>query len=393
MKPVRNAKDHKLALAEIDDLLNAPSLDQDRIEVLITLVEAYERKIANIDTPTPGEAIRFRMEQLGLKNRDLEPILGNRSKVSEILSGKRPLSMKMVRELHRQYQIPLRALTAEPHPAASEDLPILSDKAASKLASLNVGFVKSKAQTFLKSVFGPEQSYALLRKTRTYRSNERTDHTALLYWQAAVTQLAARMETIGAFEEGSLTRVHLRELAECSAYEDGIRIAANCLSEWGIRLVYLPPLPGTFVDGAALLNKDRQPIIAISGRHDRIDNFWFTLLHEASHLTLHLQHLKPGENAFVDDIEYSGGDAIEDEADKSAQEALIPIHCFESVDWEEYSSNEDIFEVAEAAGVSLSVVAGRWQRDHNNYRTFARLIQRGVVRDELSALMTEVLAD
>lgn len=393
MKPVRNAKDHKLALAEIGDLLDAPSPDQDRIDVLITLVEAYERKTVNIDVPTPGEAIRFRLEQLGLKNRDLEPILGNRSKVSEILSGKRPLSMKMVRELHRQFQIPLRALTAEPQSAASEELPILSDKAASKLASLNVGFVKSKARTFLKSVFGPEQSYALLRKTRTHRSNERTDHIALLYWQASVTQLAARMETFGTFEAGSLTDDHLRELAKFSADEDGIRLAANRLSQWGIRLVYLQPLPGTFVDGAALLNRDREPIIAISGRHDRTDNFWFTLLHEASHLTHHLQHLKPGENAFVDDIEYSGGDAIEDEADRSAQEALIPVQCFEAVEWEEYSSNEDIFEVAEAAGVSASVVAGRWQRDHNNYRTFARLIERGVVRDELSALMAEVLGE
>jgi HTH-type transcriptional regulator/antitoxin HigA len=84
--------------------------DGDELEVLATLVDAYEVKHFPVDSPDPIEAIRFRMEQLGLDRKDLEPFIGSRARVSEVLNKRRGLSLKMIRALHQELDIPLEAL-------------------------------------------------------------------------------------------------------------------------------------------------------------------------------------------------------------------------------------------------------------------------------------------
>ena len=115
IKPVRTVKDHKQALARIAELMEAKpgSADEDELDVLSTLVEAWETKRIPIGPPTPIAAIEFRMEQLGLTRKDLEPLIGYRGRVSEVLSGKRGLSLAMIRGLHRELAIPLEALVGE----------------------------------------------------------------------------------------------------------------------------------------------------------------------------------------------------------------------------------------------------------------------------------------
>jgi HTH-type transcriptional regulator / antitoxin HigA len=115
IKPIHSATDHAAALAKIESLWDAKpgTRDADTLEVLATLVEAYERKHTPILPPDPIEAIKFRLEQQGKSRRDLEPILGTRARVSEILSGKRALSLAMIRGLHRAFEIPLEVLVAE----------------------------------------------------------------------------------------------------------------------------------------------------------------------------------------------------------------------------------------------------------------------------------------
>ena len=388
MKPIRNSADHNDALEQIEKLIIAGKAGSDRYEVLKALVADYESKSIKIDAPTPGDAIRFRLEQLGLKNRDLEPVLGSRSKISEILAGKRQLSLKMVRDLNRNFGIPLEALVAEPQQAPAKEIPDLSKRAAAKLEKLGVGFKKASSSDWLRKVIGTEQSLALLRKTRTHRSNERTDHTALLYWQAGVLRRARERTVKGEFASSKLTKPRMRRLAQLSQYEDGISQANDFLSALGIQLIYLEPLPGTFVDGASMLAQDGTAIVGISARYDRIDNFWFTLLHECSHLMAHIRHLVPGENAFIDDIDFSGGDELEDEADHLAQISLIPESLIEPEYWNEYTATEDIHEIAEDAGVAVSIVAGRWQRDHGDFRRFSKLIERNTVRKQLESLMS-----
>lgn len=102
IKPIKTETDYQNVLAEIERLFDAQpgTPDGDRLEVLVTLVEAYEAQHYAIPQPDPIEAIEFHMERLGLTRRELEPFIGTRARVSEILNRRRPLTMRMVRNLH-----------------------------------------------------------------------------------------------------------------------------------------------------------------------------------------------------------------------------------------------------------------------------------------------------
>lgn len=112
IKPIKTVKDYDSAMSEIELLWGSkPDTPKgDKLDVLITLVDAYERDNYPIDPPDPIEAIKFRMEQSGLDRKDLEPFIGSRGRVSEVLNRKRELSIKMIRELHTNLQIPLESL-------------------------------------------------------------------------------------------------------------------------------------------------------------------------------------------------------------------------------------------------------------------------------------------
>ena len=112
IQPIKTEADYDRALAEINALWGAEpdTLEGDRLDILMTLVEAYETRHHSIDPPDPVDAILFRMEQQGLTRKDLEPILGSRSRVSEVLNRKRTLSLEMIRSLHKRLNIPLESL-------------------------------------------------------------------------------------------------------------------------------------------------------------------------------------------------------------------------------------------------------------------------------------------
>ncbi len=112
LKPIRTKADHKAALAEIEALWGARAGTPrgDRLDVLATLIDAYEAERFPIDPPDPVEAIKFRMEQQGLTRRDLEAIIGSRTRIAEILNRKRPLSIGMIRRLHEHLGIPAEVL-------------------------------------------------------------------------------------------------------------------------------------------------------------------------------------------------------------------------------------------------------------------------------------------
>jgi HTH-type transcriptional regulator/antitoxin HigA len=112
IRPVKTKKDYNWALREIQRLWNAPegSPDADRLEVLATLVSAYEDEHFPMDVPDPIEAIKFRMEQMGLKRSDLEPLIGSRARVAEVLNRRRPLSLTMIRKLRQGLGIPAEVL-------------------------------------------------------------------------------------------------------------------------------------------------------------------------------------------------------------------------------------------------------------------------------------------
>ena len=115
IKPIKTERDYHRALKLIDALMHARANtpEGDRLDVLATLAEAWEEKHFPIDPPDPIEAIRFAMEQRGLSRRDLEPLIGSRARVAEILNNKRPLTLPMIRRLHAKLRIPAEVLIME----------------------------------------------------------------------------------------------------------------------------------------------------------------------------------------------------------------------------------------------------------------------------------------
>jgi HTH-type transcriptional regulator / antitoxin HigA len=120
VKPIRSAADHRVAMAEVKRLWGSKNgtPDGDRLDVLATLIDAYEARHEPIDRPDPIEAIRFRMEQQGLTRKDLEPLLGTRTRVSEVLNRKRTLSIGMIRRLHAKLGIAAEVLIRAPRHAS-----------------------------------------------------------------------------------------------------------------------------------------------------------------------------------------------------------------------------------------------------------------------------------
>ena len=109
---IKTESDYDAALKEIDLLWGSPedTVEGDRLDVLLVLVESYESKHHPVDPPDPIEAIKFRMEQMNLTRKDIEPLIGSRGRVSEVFNHRRPLSLPMIRRLHNTLHIPLESL-------------------------------------------------------------------------------------------------------------------------------------------------------------------------------------------------------------------------------------------------------------------------------------------
>jgi len=118
LKPIKNEQDYDVALNRVDELMDiSPKIgtaQSDELEVLVMLIEKYEEKYWSIEEPDPIEAIKIRMEQMHLKQKDLVPYIGNKSKVSEVLNRKVSLSLSMISKLATGLQLPLEALIQLP---------------------------------------------------------------------------------------------------------------------------------------------------------------------------------------------------------------------------------------------------------------------------------------
>ena len=224
---------------------------------------------------------------------------------------------------------------------------------------------------------------ALYRKTDTLRANARTDPYALQAWCWRAWAEAAERRPDVDYAPGTVTLDFLRQVARLSCSPDGPKRAREFLHGNGIPFVIVEHLPKTYLDGAALRLGDGRPVVALTLRHDRLDNFWFCLLHELAHVG---RHLNAGDDqVFVDDfslrrLDDGRQDPREREADEWAEEALIPRSAWDESDVLTRPTPMAVLSLAQALRVHPAIVAGRVRHDTGNYRLLSQFVGTGEVR-------------
>ncbi|TXR54509.1 ImmA/IrrE family metallo-endopeptidase [Reinekea thalattae] len=388
MKLIKNSTDHQKALERLNALFDLDpepdSAESDEIDVLALLIETYEKEAFPIDMPDPVEAIRFRMDQQNLTQKDLVPYFGSKSKVSEVLNGKRALSLAMIRKLHSGLGIPYDVLMQE-QPKESDNVvvdwqafPLHEMKKRGLFGELSDQYkgLKDYAEDlvckFFQRVPGAlDIRPALLRSSAHLPTNTKEDDPfALWAWQVEAKYKAMQI-TVENYNPERLTDDFMRSLANLSVYSDGPTKAVEALNSIGIRVVFVEKHAKTYLDGAAFLVDGSQPVIALTLRYNRLDNFWFTLLHEVAHVKLHLN----GDTFWIlDNLDDEAADAIEQEANDLAQQSLIPSELWNGTIADEY----DVEQVAIKAKVSKAIVAGRYRHEQKDHSRFSNLVKEPV---------------
>lgn len=401
-KVIRSEEQHQEYLSEIQRLIACEpqpgSEKAERLELLSVLVEAYENQKYPIEAPDPISAILFRMQEQGLKQADLVPYFGTRSRVSEVLGRKRPLTVNMIRALSSGLGISTETLVGVGASEVSQSekdevnwsgFPIKEMIARGWLQKLTNKAVKSTeelVQVFISNV-GVEFGSTAFRRTLGGDAYSPATKYALYAWLARVIQKAReRKSNIGLFDREQLSATFMRELAQLSWFEHGPVLAVEFLEKHGIAVVIEPHLKGTLLDGAAMLDEDGTPIVGLTLRFDRLDNFWFTLLHEVAHLW---KHVDRGET-FLDNLDSSSDDRREVEANRIAKEALIPRVAWKRSDAYLNPSNLTIDKLSRELKIHPAIIAGRLRKERENYTIFNDLVGNGQVRKHFNFLEVEV---
>jgi HTH-type transcriptional regulator/antitoxin HigA len=399
IKPIRTEADYEAALARIDTLMNAEpgTPDGEELDVLVDLVELYEVKHVPMGYPSPLAAIEFRMDQAGLTQRDMVPFIGSRAKVSEVLSGKRPLTMPMARALHEHLGVPAEVLLQDAGATLSEPLEGIEWERFPLEAMAQLGWIpkvrnlrsraKELMQELIRRAGGPDVAgAALYRKNDHARTNAKMDPYALKAWCWKVLADANENRPASPYKPGMVSLEFLRQLARLSWSDEAPRLAKEFLSKHGIPLVVVPHLPRTYLDGAAFKLADGTPVVGLTLRYDRVDDFWFCLLHELAHIGRHMD--RNGANSFVDDLSLrnmEGGrrDPKEAQADEWAEEALVPQKIWETSEAKRNPTPMSVVNLSKALQVHPAIVAGKVRYEQRNYRLLSHFVGTGEVRRQL----------
>ena len=392
MKPfvIKNEAQYESALAYVAKLMDAePGSPQEaELELWGTLVELYEKEVYPIGLPDPIEAIKFRMEQAGLTPRDLVPYLGSPSKVSEVLSRKRPLSITMMRRLHEGLGIPASSLLGQPGGELPPEVNTIDWQQFPVAEMIKREWIvfkgspksaRERSEELMRKFITPfDDEVALPMCARQHvRDGKKMDAYALCAWKIRVMHLTTNQK-VATYVSGTVTQAFIQEVVRLSYLDEGPRLAWEYLAKSGIHLVIEEHLSKTYLDGAALLMPDGHPLVALTLRYDRLDNFWFTLAHELAHVALHLD----GENqSFFDDLEAGCTSQMETEADHMASEALIPGTAWQSAHLTPRSTTEQIRSFASEQRISPAIPAGRIRHEAKDHSLFWNMIGRGKVRE------------
>jgi HTH-type transcriptional regulator / antitoxin HigA len=397
VRVIKTQHDYDAAIARLSALMDEEftpgSSKEAELELLALVIESYERSKIEPVKPDPIEAILFRMDQQNLNKKDLIPYFGSLSKVSEILSRKRSLSLAMIRKLHSGLNIPAEVLIAGSDEVGIDfgaelqyeysKFPIKEMLERGCFAGFSGDLKQAKEyaedliRKFMRGMGSDSTSLALWRAPLHQNGSRLMDDYALLTWRIAVLSKARSQKTPNSYVEGMITVDWLRDLAKLSRFEQGPRLAQEFLADSGIVLVIEEHFKKTYLDGAAMLDGD-VPIVALTLRHDRLDNFWFALLHECVHVQKHLKkgtaHVFIADN--LDDKTRSSQE--EREADDGAREALIPSAEWDNAAVKAMPTAENAIALANKLRIHPAIVAGQVRYETNNWRILNNL--KGEVR-------------
>lgn len=390
VKVIKTQRDYDAAVVRLSALMDEDttpgSSKEAELELLALVIDSYERsKVAPV-VLDPIEAILFRMDQLGLKKVDLVPYMGSLPKVSEVLARKRPLNLAMIRKLHQGLGIPADVLLAQTEDAVDleEALPYETARFPFKEMFARGYFTsfsgtlreaKDKAEELLRDFmrgFNLQPIHQARLRAPMHQSGSRLmDDYALLTWHVAVLKKARQLKFKSAYAQGSLTDERLRELARLSRFEQGPRLAQEFLADMGIALVFEEHFSKTYLDGAAMFDGNL-PVVALTLRHDRLDNFWFALLHELVHVQMHLGP----ENLFIaDNLEDKVHQQTteEREADEGARDMLIPQAEWLASGLTVEPTMEAAMALADKLRIHPTIVAGRVRHETGNWRLLSSI--------------------
>lgn len=389
IKVIRTEEDYNEALKLVADLMETnpdpDSEDGEKLSLLATLIQDYESKTVPESFADPVDAILFRMEQNNLKPSDLVPYIGSRSKVSEIISRKRPLTLSMIRSLEAGLGIPAKILLRESDEFRNADNISWNRFPLKEMEKRNyfgnklskIPNIKDLMEKFFLPMGTPAQFLGMLRKTN-YRSTRPMDKHALIAWSAMIVKKASRMKCSGVFKPGTIDLSFMQELAKLSIEDNGPILAQELLKKHGIALVIEPHFPQTYLDGAAIMMDKKHPVIGLTIRYDRLDNFWFNLMHELAHVVLHYDQ---NYNFFYDDLDNpDSSNKKEEEADKLARESLIPESKWENSPARLIPSPIAAESLAKELGLHTAIIAGKMRREGNRYIYLNTIINQAKVR-------------
>jgi HTH-type transcriptional regulator/antitoxin HigA len=299
----------------------------------------------------------------------------------------------MMRALHKGLGIPAKALLQEQFlPGVGEEE--IDWERFPVREMIARGWVKHKGQDirhqarvimkqFLAPLGDDWAPVALYKKSYYVRSARQMDPYAIAAWKARVCIRALQTKIPVEFKPENINFQFMHELAHLSVLSDGPRHVGEYLKNVGICFVVEPQLPETYLDGAAILVKDGFPVVALTLRHDRVDNFWFVLMHELAHIW---RHLNSGAFAFYDDLDVEdSGSSQEQEADQIAGEALIPEDEWKRSPARNLRTPEAAEHLAKKLRIHPAIVAGRIRHHYKSYRVLNRLVGHGQVRSAFSS--------
>lgn len=390
---IKSEEQYNKYLEEIEKLIeNDPRADSaqgERLSLLALAIRDYEANRYYFQKPTPIEAIHFRMDEQGFNQNDLIPFIGSKSKVSEILSGKRKLTLPMIRALNKHLGIPLSILVQNPEEPSSTFS--ISDIEWSKFPVAEMikrDWLKGKSQeittalknfigAFLNPMEGVKPQAVRWKRSFHKRTEKETDTYSLLAWTARILSLAAKVK-VNPYDSSAITKDFLREVAKLSQFQQGPLLAREMLEKYGIKVVIEKHLPNTKLDGGCFWELHGNPVIGMTLRFDRLDNFWHTLLHELAHI---YKHLRKKEEVYLDDLEFDPKTDLEEkEADKLAREAFIPRSIWKRSDAFTQQTEKEILSLAKGLNIHPAIVAGRIRYESGNYKKFSNLVGNGEVR-------------